>query len=815
MHPPARWAMMSPVRPGDRTEVDEASVRQRVLKLDNEVATTRRENAELRAENERLRQLLGLHETTRGDVHRDAWAPQLLAEQEPLPLVDAESPPDAKVRLYRELFVGRDDVYATRWENGSTGRSGWSPAVRGGWGAKRLVNPDYLPFTDEVAAAHLSGRVTAGIYVLLPGDVCQVFVCDFDGTTWALDALAYLDACRAGGVPAAVERSRSGDGAHVWTFFAGPVPASTARSIGAALLRETMAARAEVDLQSYDRLFPTQDFLPKAGLGNLIALPLQGECRKRGTTEFLDPRTLKPWADQWAFLSSVARLAPDAAKTIAQNLRPLEVGPTATRFRRPARSGEPSPPESICTSLGAAVSVARIGLPPSLVASLKHLASLHNPEYYEKERLRFSTFRTPRFVRCYWEDLEYLHLPRGLLPQCEQIVRDAGSRLEIADTRPNPPRMEVDFQGSLTTQQEQAVNELARHELGVLVAPPGEGKTVMACALIARHAVPTLVLVDRKPLAEQWRARLRDHLGLDRQQVGQVGGGRNRLTGFVDLATIQTLARRDDEANGQLFAGYGLVVVDECHHVPAVTFDRCLRSASTRRWLGLTATPYRRHGLEEIIEMHCGPVRHTITVAGSASTALLRRDLIVHETRSEVAESESAHIQAVLAALVEDADRTAHICDDVTDALGRGRNCVVLTRWVSHVESLCDGLRARGLDPLVLHGRLGHRQRVATTTELAERPVGDPILLVATASFVGEGFDCPPLDTVFLAFPLAWKGSVVQYVGRVMRAFDGKQNVEVHDYVDVRIPVIRKMHDKRLVGYNLLGFDVPRSGRRR
>ncbi len=802
------------MRPGDLTGFDEASLRQRVLELDAEVASTRRETEDLRAENERLRRLLGIGATTRGDVHRDAWTPQLLAEQDPLPSVDGESPPDAKVRLYRELFVGRDDVYATRWENASTGKSGWSPAVRGGWGSARRANPEYLPFTDDVVAAHLGGRLAAGIYVLLPGDACQVLVCDFDGATWALDSLAYLDACGAAGVPAAHERSRSGDGAHVWTFFASPVPASIARSIGAALLRETMAARVEVDLQSYDRLFPTQDFLPKAGFGNLIALPLQGECRKRGTTEFLDPRTLKPWDDQWAFLSSVTRLAPEAAKAIAESSRSVDVGPTATRFRRPARADEPSPPDSISASLRAAVSIARIGLPPSLVASLKHLASLHNPEYYEKERLRFSTFRTPRFVRCYWEDLEHLHLPRGLLPQCERIVSEAGSRLDVADKRPDPPRLELEFRGSLGAQQEQAVKELACHELGVLVAPPGEGKTVMACALIAYHAVPTLVLVDRKPLAEQWRERLRDYLGLDRRQVGQVGGGRNRLSGVVDLATIQTLARRDDEANAELFASYGLVVVDECHHVPAVTFDRCLRSASTRRWLGLTATPYRRHGLEEIIEMHCGPVRHTITVAGSASTALLRRDLIVHETRSEVRDSESAHIQAVLAALAEDNVRTARICDDIADALRRGRNCVVLTRWVSHVESLCDGLRERGLDPLVLHGRLGQKQRAAITTELENRAPETPILLVATASFVGEGFDCPRLDAVFLAFPLAWKGSVVQYVGRIMRASEGKQTVEVHDYVDVRIPVIRRMHDKRLAGYALLGFEVPRRRKR-
>ncbi|MCA1672443.1 MAG: DEAD/DEAH box helicase family protein, partial [Actinobacteria bacterium] len=587
---------------------DDLVLRRRIAQLTADLATSRRESDELRTDNDRLRQLLGLDHDKPSDLHREAWNPTLLPTDGALPAVDADSLPEAKVHLYRTLFVGRDDVYATRWESASTGKSGWSPVVRGGWGGARRANPDYLPLTDEVVIAHLAGKTSAGLYPLRPGDVCQLLVCDFDGRGWTLDALA-------------------------------------------------------------------QDFLPKAGFGNLIALPLQGDCRKRGATEFLDPATLKPWHDQWAFLSSVARLTPEAATSIVDSLRPVEVGPAASKLRRPRRTDEPAPPEVIPAFLGSGISIARIGLPPSLLASLKHLASLHNPEYYEKERLRFSTFRTPRFVRCYWEDLEHLHLPRGLLPQVERIVAEAGSRLAITDARSNPKPIELEFRGSLSAQQEAAVAELEAHDLGVLVAPPGEGKTVMACALIARHGVPTLVLVDRKPLAEQWQARLQEHLGLGARQIGQVGGGRNRLSGMVDIATIQTLARREEETNADLFAQYGLVVVDECHHVPAVTFDRCLRTASTRRWIGLTATPYRRHGLEEIIEMHCGPVRHTITVAGSTSTALLRRDLIIHETASDVPDSEAAHIQALLAAVADDRSRTASICDDVAEAVGRNRNC--------------------------------------------------------------------------------------------------------------------------------------------
>lgn len=779
-----------------------------------ELERTRGELEEAQAEIERLSGLMGLKEA-RAAQHRVALRPTLFTECQALPEVDAGSLPEAKLALYRLLFAGRDDVYAQRWENARTARSGWSPAVRGGWErTPKRAAKTYFPLSDEVLGAHLGGRITAGLYPLLADDTCRLLACDFDGEGWVLDALAYLDACRAVGVPATLERSRSGQGGHVWVFFSEAVEAAVARRLGARLLRQAMVVRAELDLASYDRLFPTQDFVPKGSFGNLIALPLQGECRRRGTTVFLDPTTLEPWEDQWGFLSSVARLDATSVTAAIEALRPVQVGPAAGRQSAHPTGSERPPPARISAVLGARLSIERIGLPPFLLASLKHLASLHNPTYYEKERLRLSTWRVPRFIRCYGEDLEFLHLPRGLRPQIEAIVADAGSDLAIVDARADPAPLALRFQGVLTDTQRRAVEALAPHELGVLVAAPGEGKTVMACALIATHRVPTLVLADRRPLLEQWRERLSSMLGLDPSQIGQIGGGKDRRSCVVDLASIQTLVRRREEDNRELFSAYGMVVVDECHHVPAETIDRCLRTAPIRRWLGLTATPYRRQGLEEIIEMHCGPVRHTISMASSASRALLRRQLVVHETLTDPATEPDAHIQAVFRALAEDRERSVQICDDVADAVVRGRNCLVLTQRLSHLEALCAGLRAKGLDPLVLRGGMSRTAQQAATDRLRAPPGEQPLLLVATGSFIGEGFDCPPLDTVFFAFPFAWKYRVVQYVGRVLRAMEGKDDVEVHDYVDVLVPVIRQMHTKRLAGYALLGFDVPRRSTR-
>lgn len=765
---------------------------------------------ELREENRRLRELLGLDQPQRGGNGK-GWTPLLFSDTASAPeitdrpAVDRTSPREAKVALFRALFAGRDDVHALRWESSHTGKAGWSPAVHGGWANAKRPDREYLPFDDSVAERHLRGDVHAGIYPLLHGDACRVLAADFDGSGWVLDALAYVDAARAVSVPVALERSRSGNGGHVWIFFAAAVPAAFARRIGVHLLREAMSARAELDLSSYDRLFPAQDFVPKGSFGNLIALPLQGDCRKRGTTVFLEPSTLEPYEDQWAFLASLPRLAADVVEALATTFGELATGPDAG-YRRPVSPvSHPRPPARIPARTGAMVAIDRVGVPPPLLAALKHLASIHNPEFYEKERLRFSTFKTPRFIRCYRETMDQLLLPRGLADKASAIVKEAGSQLALVDGFTDPPAVPFDLIASLTPEQKAAVAALAPHDLGMLVAPPGAGKTVVACGVMAEHALPTLVLVDRKPLVEQWRERLVTHLGLHTKQIGQLGGGRFKTTELVDIAMVQSLARRDDI--GDLTSGYGLVVVDECHHVPAVTFERAVREIPVRRWLGLTATPYRRDGLQALIAMHCGPLRHRMPEA--QASALRSLDLVVHETDHRAAEPDQ-HIQATYRGLVEDEQRTRRICADISAAASAGRNILVLTRWTEHLDLIVEELKRSELTPLVLHGRLGKKARAAVVAQLDQRSTNGGLLLAATASLLGEGFDCPPLDTLFLAFPIKFKGNVIQYVGRVLRPTHTKTRIEVHDYVDTHVPVLARMHNERRVAYATLGFDVGR-----
>ncbi|MBA3402288.1 MAG: DEAD/DEAH box helicase family protein [Actinobacteria bacterium] len=769
--------------------------------LQQQLEQTSREVDRLRAENERLRTLLALRQRS-PQIFTAAKQNSRTPTSRSSPSVATTSTPSEKIALIRSLFRGREDVYALRWENSRSGKSGYTPAVAGGWGGARDAPKLYLPLSDEAIEKHLRGCESIGIYPLLKDDSCWLLACDLDGSAWHLDAMALLEACTDTDVPAVLERSRSGSGAHLWVFFTSPVAAASARRLGALLLREAMASRAELDLASYDRLFPSQDFLPQKGFGNLIALPLQGKCREAGMSVFLDPATLEPAPDQWALLSSIERLSPEALESLLASRGDVPVGPAAITTRaRSARDTRLSP--VVACTIGADLAIPRASLPPPLLAELKHLASLHNPLFYERQRLRLSTHQTPRLIRCYDETLTHLQLPRGLHDQVALAIQRAGSRLAIDDRRPNHNRISLEFHGALTPLQQAALSGVLAHADGVLVAPPGTGKTVIACAVIAARGLPTLVLTHSKPLLEQWRAQLQALLDLPSKEIGQIGGGRRRLTGNVDLGMIQSLKTIDDPE--AFFSSYGHVVVDECHHLPAVSFEQCVRKARARHFLGLTATPYRRDGLQEIITMQCGPIRHRIA-SGEGPAGDLTLELVVQETELAATAAGDTPIQEVFRALVEDKARTALVCDDVVAALDEGRRCLVLSQWTEHCHLLADGLRSRGVAPLVLEGKLGKRARAAIIQQISDALPQEQLVVVATGQYLGEGFDSPKLDALFLAFPVSFKGRLVQYTGRLMRAEEGKTTVRVHDYADTRVPVLRAMHTRRLATYKSLGF---------
>ncbi|MFI5905949.1 TOTE conflict system archaeo-eukaryotic primase domain-containing protein [Dactylosporangium sp. NPDC051541] len=776
---------------------------------EDEFDDLRREVERLRAENARLARLLDL----RGQD--TSPAPEQLSAPVATPgLVTMASPVADKLALFADRFRARTDVYAVRWENTRTGAAGWMPAVAGGWrkGMDRR-GAAYLPRTPDVVAAHLVGDVFMGLYPVLSANTCHFVVADFDGATAMLDALAYVKAARASAVPAALEISQSGRGAHAWILFAPAVPAAVARAVGTVLLHEAMVLRGTMDLSSYDRLFPNQDVLPEGGFGNLIAAPLQGRRRKDGLTTFLDPGTLEPYEDQWAFLSTLDRLSPGDAERVARRANRATTGADVTAMTRSAATRvHPALPPVVHAELTAGLSIDTAQLNPAALATFKHAAAMANPKFYELQRLRKSTWDTPRFVRGY--DLTFddrIVLPRGLRHTVASIVESVGSRLAITDARTPGREIDVAFAAELTTKQSVAVAALLAHDDGLLVAPPGSGKTVMACAVIAERGTSTLVLVDRKALADQWRSRIEQFLGF---KPGQLGGGRRKLTGTVDIALLPSLARRDDIAG--LTQEYGHVIVDECHHLGAAAYEHSVKRIAAQFWLGLTATPARRDGLGQLVTWQLGPVRHTMSeaeldtiVAALLDEAGPQRVLHVHETEfraSEVDLDAPGALAEVHRKLTLNEARNAQIVDDVAAALARRRNCLVLTRRVAHVEILAGLLAARGHQALVLQGAMSTTDRRAVVDRLGEAKSGDGLLVIGTTPFIGEGFDAPVLDTLFLAGPISYDGLLVQCAGRVIRRAPGKDIAEVHDYHDPATPIVAVSLQRRMPGYRALGF---------
>lgn len=748
------------------------------------------------------------------------------------------SPTVDKIALFRSLFRGREDVLPRRWENVKTGKAGYAPMCRNEWAQGICGKPQvkcgdcknqaFVPLSDDILHSHLAGKAsgatadfTIGIYPMLPDETCWFLAADFDKKSWIQDVAAFRDTARAKGIPIAIERSRSGNGAHAWIFFTEPVPAAEARRLGTLLVTATLDRCPDIGFDSYDRFFPSQDTMPAGGFGNLIALPLQNRPRERGNSAFLND-DLYPYDDQWAYLSTIERISRQSLTSIV-----TEAAATGqiigVRFPSTEEDDEPwtalpsrrnreiaiegTLPEAVEVVLGNQIFIDRSNLPPALVNRIARLAAFQNPDFYSAQAMRLPTFGKPRIISCAELFSRHVALPRGCLNDLLSFLGDVGISVKLQDKRNGGTPIDANFLGQLTVEQDQAVASLLKYETGVLAATTAFGKTVVAANMIAARNTNTLVLVHRRQLLDQWVARLQTFLDIQPSQLGVIYGGKKKPTGKIDIALMQSLIRNGVVSD--TVADYGHVIVDECHHLSAVGFEAIARAAKARYVLGLSATVTRKDGHHPIIFMQCGPVRHRVDARMQATTRPFDHKVVFRRTefrldRGSIEEKPS--IQSLYAALAHDPARNEVIFHDIFTELEAGRSPVVITERKDHLDLLAERLTKFAKNVIILRGGMSARQRRAAEEALASVPPNEERVLVATGRYLGEGFDDARLDTLFLTMPISWRGTLAQYAGRLHRLHAPKQDVIIYDYIDEREPILAKMASKRQTGYRSLGY---------
>ncbi len=751
--------------------------------------------------------------------------------------------PESKIRLFRSLFRGREDVYPRRFESRKTGRAGYQPACGNEWVQGICEKPRikcsdcphqrFLPVTDEVIRWHLTGvdprgqPFVAGIYPMLMDETCFFLAIDMDEGHWRDDTEALMTAARRLEIPITVERSRSGNGAHLWMFFEEAIPAQLARNLGSHLLTEAMENRPDIGLSSYDRLFPNQDTLPKGGFGNLIALPLQKQARALGNSLFLD-ETFQPYADQWAHLRCINRIPRTRVENIVQTAerkggvlrvrvaeleeeveeaRPWATSPSRRRPIDPIVGILPVRLEIVISDQ---VYIAKEGLPSGLRNRLIRLAAFQNPEFYRAQAMRLPTYDKPRIIGCAEELPQHIALPRGCLEEVLRLLADLKVQADLRDERYPGIALDVSFRGELRPDQGHAAQAMAAHDFGVLSATTAFGKTVLAAWLIAQRKVNTLILVHRQQLLEQWVERLSMFLGVPAKTIGRIGGGRKKPTGIIDVALIQTLVRGgvvDDRV-----ASYGQLVVDECHHLSAHSFELVARRAKAKFVTGLSATLTRKDGHHPIVFMQCGPIRYRVDPRQQAASRPFVHHVMVRPTgfRSPdvLDKNVRTQFQRLYEALAADASRNERICADVLAAVHEGRSPLVLTERTDHLQELARLLSPSIPHVIVLHGGMRKKALRALNQRLDSIQEGEGRVIVSTGRYIGEGYDDPRLDTLFLTLPISWRGTVAQYAGRLHRLQNGKREVRVYDYADLNIPMLSRMFDRRCRGYEAIGYKI-------
>lgn len=709
---------------------------------------------------------------------------------------------DQQIELFMLLFRGRTDVYARHWEK--DGRSGYTPAYEFNWtefmehkrrggSMKDFENKRLIPLTENVIREHFIGKQVVGIYPILQDGTSYFLAADFDGDTWKAEVRAFIDQCASVGLLAYLERSRSGNGGHVWIFFSEPYPCYKSRQIGLEIIRRIRGESEFTKEVSFDRLFPNQDNLTKNGFGNLIALPFQGQAVLKGNTVFIDPAMVKAFPDQWKYLNEVKRYTADELDGIHDKLFAQE----RSEFRTAKKS------RVLRIVVGNKIVIPRSGLEPELIHFLKEELNFINTEYLTKRRLGKSVYQVEKYFKLVEESGDIIFLPRGFLHILTTFLDE--QRINYSVRFEYPVVEEVSFKSSieLTLPQSATVQSVMSHNQGIIVAPSGSGKTIIGLELISRRKLSALILVHRKQLLDQWVERIQSFLGIAKTHIGQFSSAKKKIGKQITVGLLQSLGRKEDLS--ELKNQFGTIIVDECHHIPASTFHEVISQLNPKYMYGLTATPQRKHNDEKLIYAFIGDIVARMEMSDFASvvpTVEVLTEIIIRTTSLNIPFKFTTDQFQLLAKIIcFDTVRNKMIVEDIFKQVELGKRVLVLSERKEHLEIMNLYLKGK-LETIVISGDDSAASRLSKIKQIEG---GNYKVVLSTGQFFGEGIDIKGINCLILAFPFSFEGKLLQYIGR-MRGI-GVQKTIV-DYRDKDILFLERQFKQRERYYKKIEAEI-------
>ena len=730
------------------------------------------------------------------------------------------------VKIFMNYFKGRNDVYpylsidknnpdikyyipacANEWKNGVCNKTM-------GKKCKTCQYRENKPISKETIYKHMYGNYPIGIYPLLENDTCFFLSLDFDDKDSKKDiksdVLAFASVCDKYEVPIAIERSRSGNGIHIWMFFDTNIKARTARKLGSLLLSKTMEI-SNISISSFDRMFPNQDTLPKGGYGNLIALPFQNEPSKYGNTLFID-RNFILIKNQMQYLSSIHKLTEiEVFEKIKQlSNETIDISHEIIDMQNEVKVKSKNNidyPKSIKVILKDMVYIDKANLDGVVKNSFRRLATFANPEFYKKQKLRMSVYNVPMVIDCSKEDEKYLKLPRGTYDYLESLCNVNNIEIISKDERFVGNKIEVKFNGSLREEQQIAIDHMLKYDNGILCAPTGFGKTVIGCKLIAERKVNTLILVNKIQLLNQWKDRIKEFL--DVKEVGEISSKKKNITNVIDVVSVKSLWNNGNVLD--IAKNYGMIIIDECHHTAAYTFEQAINTGNAKYVYGISATPERENGHTPIIKMQCGDIRYKVDSLTFNKKLNIPMKVIAKKSRLNFTNQniDNYELNEINDLIAKDIIRSENIIKDIKKEYDNGKNILVLTERLELMNYIYDKLSKYTNNIFKYYGGIGKKvlkSYMELNNQINENE--DNKIIVATGSYIGEGFDDSKLDVLFLTMPISGQTRVTQYAGRLHRQDSNKKEILIYDYIDDNFSKTRNMFLKRKKTYEKLGYEI-------